>query len=159
MVQKHERQTVVVRAAETPERALILGVVNLGNDLIPKPGKDYEVVTASSEVVANIPYPQSPYKRLSLDVYSLYVDDLPDWGDNEGLLKVSIDTRNPQDLNGASATASFTTQFTAAGGTYAPSFLYRGVFRNVILTEWALPKTSQKAQDTISWNTPDRCYG
>lgn len=136
MTQKRNREMVSVMAAEAPERSLILGFVDLGEDITAKPAKDYDIVSASSDVLANIAYPSSLNKRLSLDIYSLFVDDLPDWGANEGLLKVTIDTKNPQDLDGTGAIASFATHFIAEDGTYAPTFLYRGVFRNVILTEW-----------------------
>lgn len=62
---------------------------------------------------------------------------MPDigWGGNEGLLKVQVDTRAPQDL-ATEATASFVTQFRARDNRYAPTFASRGVFRNVLVTEF-----------------------
>lgn len=119
--------------------ALQLGYVNLGEDHPrPKEGKDYAVVTASSEEVSAVTFPATPYRRLHLDLYEFFIDDMPDFlsKSNEGLLKVSVSTKNPQDLEGSMFDASFVTEFRGKDGTYAPTFLYRGVFRNVLLQDW-----------------------
>jgi hypothetical protein len=122
-----------------PERALQLGYVDLGEDHPrPEAGKVYEVVSASSQRVGRVAYPVSDFRRMHLDLYEFYVDDLPDFlsKKNEGMLKIQASTKNPQDLSGSMTDAAFVTEFKAKDGSYAPSFLYRGVFRNVLLQDW-----------------------
>jgi hypothetical protein len=122
-----------------PERALQLGFVDLGPDHPrPEAGVAYEIVSASAQRVGNVPYPRTVYRRLHLDLYEFYVDDLPDFlsKKNEGLLKVQASTKNPQDLAGSMTDAAFVTEFRAKDRSYAPTFLYRGVFRNVLLQDW-----------------------
>jgi len=122
-----------------PERALQLGYVDLGEDH-PRPlaEKAYGVVSASSQRVGQVPFPRSAFRRMHLDLYEFYVDDFPDFlsKKNEGLLKIQASTKNPQDLSGSMTEAAFVTEFIAKDGTYAPSFLYRGVFRNVLFQDW-----------------------
>lgn len=122
-----------------PERALQLGYVDLGEDHPrPEAGRVYEVVSASSKRVGRVAYPVSDFRRMHLDLYEFYVDDLPDFlsKKNEGMLKIQASTKNPQDLSGSMTDAAFVTEFKAKDGSYAPSFLYRGVFRNVLLQDW-----------------------
>jgi hypothetical protein len=122
-----------------PERALQLGYVDLVEDHPrPEAGIAYEVVSASSKRVGEIPFPKSDFRRMHLDLYEFYVDDLPDFLSkrNEGLLKVEASTKNPQDLSGSMTDAAFVTEFAAKDGKYAPSFLYRGVFRNLLFQDW-----------------------
>jgi hypothetical protein len=75
---------------------------------------------------------------MHLDLYEFYVDDLPDFlsKKNEGLLKIQASTKNPQDLSGSMTDAAFLTEFKAKDRSYAPTFLYRGVFRNLLLQDW-----------------------
>jgi len=82
--------------------------------------------------------PKTRYKKLDLDLYAFYIDNLPDFTkNNEGLLKVSVNTKNPQDLNASTDTdATIATNFKGKDGNYAPRFLYKGVFRNVLLEKW-----------------------
>lgn len=137
--------------AFAPERALQLGYVKLGADHPrPKSGKEYEVVSASSEEVATVSYPSTSYRRLNLDLYSFFIDDMPDFlsRNNEGMLKVQVSTKNPQDLDGTTFDASFVTEFRGKDGTYAPTFLFRGVFRNVLLQEWINLKVELFELDT-----------
>jgi hypothetical protein len=122
-----------------PERALQLGYVDLGEDHPrPEAGRTYEVVSASSQRVGRVAYPVSDFRRMHLDLYEFYVDDLPDFMSkkNEGMLKIQASTKNPQDLSGSMTDAAFVTEFKAKDGSYAPTFLYRGVFRNVLLQDW-----------------------
>ena len=122
-----------------PERAMQLGYVDLGEgDSRPEAGKAYEVVSASSKRVGLVDYPKSDLRRIHLDLYEFYVDDLPDFlsKKNEGMLKIQVSTKNPQDLTGSMIEAAFVTEFKAKDGSYAPSFLYRGVFRNVLSQDW-----------------------
>jgi hypothetical protein len=122
-----------------PRRALQLGYVSLGGDHPrPKQGVEYKVVTASSEAVGAVAAPTTPFRRAHLDLYEFFIDDLPDFlsKNKEGLLKVQVSTKNPQDLDGSMFDAAFATEFRGRDGSYAPSFLYRGVFRNVLLQDW-----------------------
>ncbi len=122
-----------------PDRAIDLGFVDLlaKGHTRPKKDEEYDLITASSDALADLPTPTTPYKRLDLDLYEFYSADLPDiWGANEGLVKVSVDTRDPQEIEGNPATAAFATEFDVSDRDYAPRFLYRGVFRNVLFEEW-----------------------
>jgi len=124
-------------ATQNPSRVINLGFIHLGGDSVPKSGKRYSLVSANDEYLASLPYPNAAYKRLNLDLFAFYVDNLPDFTkNNEGLLKVSINTRNSQDLSGTETDATVVTNFRVADGNYAPSFLYRGVYRNVIFENW-----------------------
>jgi len=118
-------------------RTVILGYVKLGADTRPKENVAYDVVSVSSEEVGSVEYPkESDFKRLNLDLYDFYVDDLPDFGKNEGLLKIQLNTRNPHDLQSSPTDATCVVKFVAKDGEYAPSFLYKGVFRNILFREW-----------------------
>ncbi len=135
------------------KRALQLGYVRLGNDHPrPKTGVEYPVVTASSEDVGAVAFPGTPYRRLHLDLYEFFIDDMPDFlsKNNEGMLKVQVSTKNPQDLDGSMFDASFVTEFEGRDGTLADSFLYRGVFRNVLLQDWINLKFELYELDTDS---------
>ncbi len=119
------------------ERALEIGFVNLNEDKRPKRNTEYEVISASSDLLADISYPDADIKKMNVDLFKLYIDDLPDFtSNNEGLIKIQVDTRNPQDLDGDTNDATFASEFQASDGSHAPSFLYRGVFRNVLLRDW-----------------------
>ena len=63
-----------------PERALQLGYVDLGEDH-PRPvaKEAYGVVSAASQQVGQVSFPRSDFRRMHLDVYEFYVDDLPDF--------------------------------------------------------------------------------
>ncbi|MEM9678682.1 MAG: hypothetical protein AAF901_00045 [Bacteroidota bacterium] len=128
----------VARTADFPTRSLQLGFVDLGGDRRPKTNKRYPIVSASDESLADLPVPNTQFKRLKIDLFAFYVDDLPDfWSKrNEGLLKISVNTRDPQNLMGADKDATLATNFSVRDGNYAPSFLYRGVFRNVLFEEF-----------------------
>lgn len=135
-----------------PERVLQLGYVHLGDDH-PRPhaGKSYPIVSASSEAVGAVPVPASPFRRMHLDLYEFFIDDMPDTfvaRNNEGMLKVEVSTKNPQNLNGSTFDATFVTEFQGADGSYAPSFLYRGVFRNILLQDWVNVKFELYELDT-----------
>lgn len=132
-------RAVNLSAKSRPERAVGLGFVDLAakNHNRPQKGEQYDLIGVSSESLEALPTPATRFKRLDLDLYEFYSADLPDvWGKNEGLVKVSVDTRDPQSLDGSPTIAAFATDFIAKDGAYAPTFLYRGVFRNVIFEEW-----------------------
>lgn len=138
-------------AAVAPERALQLGYVVLGDDHPrPKTGKDYAVTVASSEVVASVTYPSTAFRRVHLDMFELFIDDMPDFlsRDNEGLLRVQVSTKDPQNLEGSMFDASFVTEFKGRDNAYAPTFLYRGVFRNILLQDWINLKVELFEMDT-----------
>ena len=123
-----------------PERSVALGFVDLASKghTRPQPDEEYTLISASSEAMAKLPIPSTQFKRLDLDLFEFYSADMPDiWGANEGLAKVYVDTRDPQSINSSPVTAAFVTKFTVDDGSYAPTFLYRGVFRNVLFEEWA----------------------
>jgi len=52
------------------------------------------------------------------------------------LLKISINTLKPQDLNSTEVEATLATDFKVKDETHASSFLYRGLYRNVIIENW-----------------------
>lgn len=127
-------------AKSNPERAVALAFVDLASKghNRPQPDEQYALIPASSEAMASLPTPSTRFKRLDLDLFEFYSGDMPDfWGANEGLAKVYVDTRDPQSIDSSPVTAAFVTRFTVADGSYAPTFLYRGVFRNVLVEEWA----------------------
>jgi hypothetical protein len=121
-----------------PERPVALGFVDLSGDKRPMRDKAYDIVEASSAKLEDLSFPEgTEFRRLSLDLYNFYVEDLPDFtSNNEGMMKLQINTRNPQDLAQIPTDMTFVTKFGAKDKTYAPSFLYRGVFRNVLFREW-----------------------
>lgn len=129
---------VGTRSVGFPERKLNLGFVQLGSDSRPKTNKRYPIVSASDSSLEDLEVPSTPYKRLDMDLYEFWIDDLPDfWSNkNEGLLKVSINTLNPQDLQAIDEEAVIATNFQGKDKSYAPSFFYRGMYRNVLLENW-----------------------
>jgi len=123
--------------ADFPTRTIKLGFVHLKNDSRPKNNVKYDIISAGDYQMEILPVPDSAYKKLDLDLYGLYIDDLPDFTHkNEGLLKVSVNTKNPQDLNATDTDATTATNFKGKDGSYAPTFLYRGVYRNVLFEKW-----------------------
>lgn len=122
-----------MKETDFPTRVLKLGFVNLGDDNRPKNNKRYDIISASDGAMESIEYPDTLYKRLDLNLYAFYIDDLPDFTKkNEGLLKISVNTRNPQNIQATDNDATTATNFQAEDGSYAPTFLSRGVFRNVL---------------------------
>lgn len=118
------------------KRSVRLGFVDLGADNRPKSGQPYPVIDAGSYKIGEIAYPQTPYKRLNLDLTSFYCNDMPDLlGSNEGMFKVSVNSRNPQNLSSKTGVA-FVSRFSVSDNNYAPSFLYRGVYRNIIFQDF-----------------------
>jgi hypothetical protein len=124
--------------AHGPDRTLQLGFVDLGEDHPhPETGTKYPVVLASSLAVKKVPFPDTPFRRAHMDLQQFFIDDLPDFTPaNEGLLKVGVSTKNPQDLGGGMGEAVLVTDFRGEDNHFAPTFLYRGVFRNILLEDW-----------------------
>lgn len=133
-----------------PERAVNLAFVDLTGDKRPKKDKKYHLASVSDEKLLEISYPnENGFRLLSLDLYSLYVDEMPEfWSSYEGLLKITIDTRNPERLNEKKKDASFVTKFNGNPHSYVPTFLYRGLFRNVVFKEWVNLKIDLFELDT-----------
>jgi hypothetical protein len=126
----------IVASGSGPTRAPHIGFVHLDGDIAPVQGKKYPVVPASALPLGELPYPTTPRSYLDLDVQQFYSGDLPDvWGKNEGLLRIQIDTRAPQDLS-REVTASFLTKFKVDDHAYAGGFESRGVFRNVLFDQY-----------------------
>ncbi len=125
-------------AATSPQKALQLGFVDLGEDPLPIQDKEYPIISASSAAMQIKPVPSSNFKRLNLDILCLYNDNLPDFigGNKEGLFKISVNTRDPQNLTNADNDISIATDFVVKDQEYAPGFLHKGIYRNVIFTEW-----------------------
>ena len=121
-----------------PERPVGLGFVDLKGSKHPKPKTAYDIIEASSAELEDLPFPKdTEFRRLSLDLYNFYVEDLPDFtSNNEGMMRLQINTRNPQDLAEIPTDMTFVNKFVVQDKSYAPSFLYRGVFRNVLFREW-----------------------
>lgn len=117
-------------------RKVSLGFVRLGADEFPEPEKDYPLVTASSRDVGALPAPDTEFKLLRLQLLSLYIEDLPDFTNrNEALLKLGAHTRTREDVSNKEE-LSFALEFNVLDRSYAPGFLQRIVFRNVLLREF-----------------------
>jgi hypothetical protein len=126
------------REAHRPERPVNLAFVDLKGDDRPKGEKLYDVVPASSDVVGKLAVPTSaPVLRMvDLTLTRLFVEELPDWTKkNEGLLKLRVNTRDPAAPSQPPVDVTFVTDFTVEEGGFAPTFLYRNVFRNVLFKE------------------------
>ncbi|RYP88652.1 hypothetical protein EKO23_01820 [Nocardioides guangzhouensis] len=121
------------RGGTGPSRAPHIGFVNLNGETAPKIGAAYDVVPASALPLQDLAVPETPRTFFDLDLHAFYSGNLPDGliGSNEGLLRIQVDTRAPQDLSNE-VTASFVTKFRVRDDEYAPSFASRGVFRNVL---------------------------
>jgi hypothetical protein len=122
----------------SPERALMLGFVDLGTDPRPVANKIYPVISASNSQMESLPVPTTVFKRLNLDVLCFYNDNMPDFlgGNKEGLFKISINTRDPQNLNNSENDVVIAIDFKVKDRQYAAGFLHKGLYRNVIFNEW-----------------------
>ena len=125
------------RSPLRPERAVNLGFVDLTGDKRPKTGVEYNIAPASSGALEGVDFPHnSEFKRLNLTLNGLYIEDLPDWTmRNEGLLKLQVNTRDPQEIEASPTKAVFATEFSVGDDGFAPGFLYRGVYRNILFRE------------------------
>ena len=125
------------REAHRPERPVNLAFVDLKGDERPKAEKLYDIVAASSDAVGKLPVPSSAsILRMDLTLTRMFIEELPDWTKkNEGLLKMRVNTRDPSAPQQPPVDATFVTEFTVEEGGFAPTFLYRNVFRNVLFKE------------------------
>ncbi len=118
------------------QKEIRLGFVDLEGDSHPHQGKTYSVKSASDASLASLPFPNSSEKRIDLSLLSLFVNDLPDLtANNEGLLKITVNTRNPQDLSDKLDISS-AIDFDVRDNEYAPGIANRGVFRTVIFRDF-----------------------
>lgn len=119
------------------QREIRLGFVDLGVDKYPDASKKYPIKSASDISMASLSYPDSSNeKRLDLTLISLYIEDLPDFTvNNEALLKLSINTRNPQNLNDKQPISN-AVEFEVPDGNQAPGISNRGIFRNIIFRDF-----------------------
>lgn len=118
-----------------PTRAPHIGFVHLDGDVAPAEGKSYQVIPASALPLGGLPIPAGPHAYLDLDLHAFYSGDLPDFGRSEGMLRLQVDTRAPQDMT-TEVTASFLTKFSTGDNAYVGGFASRGVFRNVLFEEY-----------------------
>lgn len=119
-------------------RAIDLAYVDLKDHGRPHRNNLYDVISACDDQVGQQSFPdETELKRLNIDLYSLYIDDLPDFTHkNEGLLKISVNTRDPQNINNTPTDASVAIYFYVKDGHYAPSFLYKALYRNILFRDW-----------------------
>ena len=119
------------------QREIKLGFVDLAGDTNPDSKKTYKVKSSSDISMQNIGYPKESFeKRLDLTLISFFIEDLPDFtSNNEGLVKIEINTRNPQNTAEKMDVAT-AVQFVVKDGDYAPGVDNRGVFRNIIFRDF-----------------------
>jgi len=124
--------------SSSSQKSLQLGFVDLGTDLRPVAGRSYPIISAGNARLETLPVPMSTLKVLKMDILAFFNDHMPDFfgGTKEGLFKVSINTRNPQTPTAGENDVTVAIDFKVKDGQYAPSFLYKGVFRNVLFSDW-----------------------
>ncbi len=121
-----------------PTKSVNMGFVNLNGVDKPEDGQTYDLVSVASSVVGGVAIPQSnQFYRMNIILNKLYIEDLPDFTKkNEALLQLQTSTRSKEDIEGVKRDVTFSTEFEVRDGDYSPTFLYRGVFRNVLFREW-----------------------
>jgi len=132
-----EQAAQLVDELRRARRYVDLGYAVLGGDHpFPHSGKNYDIVPARDTSLEDIPTPAGEFRALDLDLSAFFAGNLPDiFQANEGLLKIALDTRNPQDLSETQPIV-FSTNFNVRDQNYAPTFLYRGVMRNVVFRDF-----------------------
>lgn len=123
--------------SKAKQKAIRFGFVDLEGDLHPDATKDYFVKSASDISLMSIDFPKdTTEKKLDLTLISLFIANMPDFTKmNEGLLKIDINTRNPQNTNDKNKISS-SIEFVVKDGTYAPGISNRGIFRNIIFRDF-----------------------
>lgn len=126
-----------------PSKSLLLGYVNLGEDTSPVNNKAYAVLNASDNAVGQVDYPKaSKIKKLDLTLHRFWNQDLKDLGhSNEGLMKLSMNTLLPQDGRTVDTTkplkkAEYVQEFEVRDGDFAPTFLNKAVYRNLLFEDF-----------------------
>ena len=117
-------------------RKVSLGFVDLDGDKFPKQGQSYQLVPANSEEVGNLPKPEANLYLARLQVVNFYIEDLPDFTQkNEALIKFTSKTRDPKSVDNKES-LTFALEFNVKDRSYAPGFLERIIFRNVLMREY-----------------------
>lgn len=118
--------------------SLQLGFMDLGSDTWQEEGKQYAIIPASSGKLRNLSVPDSAVKSLKVDVLAFYNDHLPDFwgGTKEGLFKVSINTLDPNSTAVSKNEVTVAIDFKVKDGNYAAGFLHKGIFKNVLFTDF-----------------------
>lgn len=123
-------------SSKRKSRKVGLAFVNLGPDAYPEPGQDYALVSAASTDLAERACPNTEYKLLRVQLLNLYVENLPDFANRaEGLLTIEARTRMREDKSNKEDLA-FSLKFSVKDRDYAPGFLQRLIFRNVLVREF-----------------------
>lgn len=124
--------------SSSSQKSLQLGFVDLGTDLRPVAGRSYPIISAGNARLETLPVPMTTFRVLKMDILAFFNDHMPDFlgGTKEGLFKVSINTRNPQTPTAGENDVTVAIDFKVKDGQYAPGFLYKGVFRNVLFSDW-----------------------
>ena len=131
-----------VEQKENASRSIALAFVDLASEGHDRPqiNHEYKLVSAGDSKLAEIATPSSTHKFLDIDILEFFAGDLPEGvfgGRNEGLLKLRVHTCDPQNIEEKEAVASWVKEFNVRDDQYAPGFLFRGVFRRVIIDEFA----------------------
>lgn len=117
-------------------RKVSLGFIDLGDDNFPQQGKEYKLVPANGTEVGNLPYPDSNLYLIRIQVVNFYVEDLPDFTQkNEALIKFTSKTRDPKSVDNKE-NLTFSLEFNVTDRSYAPGFLERIIFRNLLMREY-----------------------
>jgi hypothetical protein len=133
-----ENAAIALDISTNFQKSVQLGFVSLGTDTRPVEDKVYPIISASNAALEKLPVPSTTFKRLHMDVLCFFNDNMPDFlgGNKEGLFKVAVNTRDPQNLTNSENDVTVAIDFTVRDNSYAPGFLYKGLFRNVIFSEW-----------------------
>ncbi|MCS4168515.1 hypothetical protein [Sphingobacterium sp. BIGb0116] len=123
---------------KSAQSSLQLAFLDLGGDSWQEQGKQYTIIPASSGKLRSLPVPESAVKALKVDVLAFYNDHLPDFlgGTKEGLFKVSINTLDPNSTAVSKNEVTVAIDFKVKDGNYAPGFLHKGIFKNVLFTDF-----------------------
>lgn len=122
---------------KSAQNSLQLAFMDLDTDSWQEQGKQYAIIPASSGKLRNLSVPDSAVKALKVDVLAFYNDHLPDFfgGTKEGIFKVSINTLDPgATVNKNEVTVAI--DFKVKDGNYAAGFLHKGIFKNVLFTDF-----------------------
>lgn len=116
--------------------APVLFFVNVDTGKDPEDGKEYELIPAGSSKVRSRAVPKGPYRTFLLDIHKFFSGDMPDMTDtNEGLLRLEVDTRDPQEIDTAKR-AAVVAKFRVRDWEDSQGFLSRGVYRNVLFSDF-----------------------
>lgn len=106
----------------------------------PQRNHEYGLVSAGDSKLEALPFAATEQKLLDIDVYEFFSGDLPEGifgGSNEGLLRIRAHTSDPQSITEDDAIAAWLNEFEVDDDEYASGFLFRGVFRNILVRDFA----------------------